>query len=119
MYFFHIDLFNIGLVRCIKLLFRSMLTCGKRVWSNEGRIHQKSEGEPPIRSAADCSLKSVVQNENDFPLNDDDENDMTEGSVELADEAQEDKQREQDTMSIQRSQLTQALLAGLGMTKSK
>ncbi|XP_047475697.1 AP-4 complex subunit epsilon-1-like [Penaeus chinensis] len=102
------------------VLSRSMLACGKRMWSNEGRIQQKFEGEASVGSTADFSLKSVSQNGNPFPLNDDDENDdMTEGSVELADEAQEDKQKEQDTLSLQRSQLTQALLAGLGMTKSK
>lgn len=102
-------------------LSRSMLACGKRMWSNEGRIHQKSEGEASVGSTTDFSLKSVGQNGNNFPLNDDDDenDDMTEGSVELADEAQEDKQKEQDTLSLQRSQLTQALLAGFGMAKSK
>lgn len=98
-----------------------MLACGKRMWSNEGRIHQKSEGEASVGSTTDFSLKSVGQNGNNFPLNDDDDenDDMTEGSVELADEAQEDRQKEQDTLSLQRSQLTQALLAGFGMAKSK
>ncbi|KAK8738777.1 hypothetical protein OTU49_003668, partial [Cherax quadricarinatus] len=100
---------------------KSMIAPGKRVWSTEGRMRQRSEGEESVRSRVDTASQPVglqgtlLGNEEE-----EEEDEVTEGSVELADEAQEDdKEKELDTSILQRSQLTQALLAGLGMTRNK
>ncbi|XP_045622374.1 AP-4 complex subunit epsilon-1 [Procambarus clarkii] len=101
-------------------LNRSMTAPSKRVWSTEGRIRQKSEGEESIRSRVDSSSQPVGLQGTLLGNEDEEEDEVTEGSVELADEAQEDEEEKVlETSHNQRSQLTHALLAGLGMTRTK
>ena len=90
-----------------------MVVPSRRVWTTTGRIHQGSDGEDLTRSRGDpTSLLRAGEDE--------DEDEVTEGSVELADEAQEDQgEAGQDKNPDPRSQLTQALLAGLGMARIK
>lgn len=101
--------------------FRSTITTSKRVWTTEGRIRQKSEGDEAVRSRVNSTsqpegLHSTLLGGED----EEEEDEVTEGSVELADEAQEDdKEKSNDVLASQRSQLTQALLAGLGMSRTK
>lgn len=91
------------------------------MWSTAGRIHQSSEGEDRNQTRGDPTSPS----EGLLPTlmragEDEDEDEVTEGSVELADEAQEDQhEAEQEKTPDPRSQLTQALLAGLGMARIK
>lgn len=102
------------------LFNRSMIVTNKQVWSTEGRIHRKSEGEESVRSRIDSTSQPVGVKGTLLGDEEEEEDEVTEGSVELADEAQEDdKQEGLEIPAIQRSQLTQALLAGLGMTRTK
>ncbi|KAG7154462.1 AP-4 complex subunit epsilon-1-like isoform X2 [Homarus americanus] len=102
------------------VLNRSMIANTKSVWSTEGRIRQKSEGEESIKSRVDSASQPVGSLQGTLLGDEEEEDEVTEGSVELADEAQEDeKEKGLETSVIQRSQLTQALLAGLGMTRTK
>ncbi|XP_064080769.1 AP-4 complex subunit epsilon-1-like [Macrobrachium nipponense] len=96
------------------VLIRSTIAPSKKIWSAEGRARLKSEGETSVRSRVDSTSQSVAQQGNLLGP-DDDEDEVTEGSVEMADEAQEDK----DASASQRMHLTQALLSGLGMARTK
>lgn len=98
-----------------------MVVPSRRVWSTAGRIRQGSEGEDLNRTHSDLTspteglLTTLLRADED-----EDEDEVTEGSVELADEAQEDHhEAEQEKTPDPRSQLTQALLAGLGMARIK
>lgn len=99
----------------------SMVVPSRRVWSTTGRIRQGSEGEDLNRTRSDPmsppeGLLTTLLRAGE----DEDEDEVTEGSVEMADEAQEDRcETEQDKTPDPRSQLTQALLAGLGMARIK
>ncbi|XP_045121337.1 AP-4 complex subunit epsilon-1-like isoform X1 [Portunus trituberculatus] len=99
----------------------SLVVPSRRVWSTTGRICQASEGEELNRSRCDPTapqegLATTLLRAGE----EEDEDEVTEGSVELADEAQEDQgEAEQDKTPDSRSQLTQALLAGLGMARIK
>ncbi|KAK7006781.1 hypothetical protein SK128_007583 [Halocaridina rubra] len=93
------------------VLNRSTVVPLKNVWSTKGRSRKKSEGETSTKSR----LGSQTASQGNLLGPDDDEDEATEGSVELADEAQEDK----DAAASQRLHLTQALLSGLGMTRAK
>ncbi|KAG0720987.1 AP-4 complex subunit epsilon-1 [Chionoecetes opilio] len=95
-------------------IMSSMVVPSRRVWSTTGRIRKGSEGEDLTRHYGDpTSPKEGLLTTLLRAGEDDDDDDVTEGSVEMADEAQEDKTPDA------RSQLTQALLAGLGMAKIK
>lgn len=99
----------------------SMVVPSRRVWSTTGRIRQGSEGEDLNRTRGDPTspqdgLATTLLRAGE----EEDEDEVTEGSVELADEAQEDQgEAGQEKTSDSRSQLTQALLAGLGMARIK
>ena len=99
----------------------SLVVPSRKVWSTTGRIHQAPEGEDLNRSRCDPTapqegLATTLLRGGE----EEDEDEVTEGSVELADEAQEDQgEADQEKTPDSRSQLTQALLAGLGMARIK
>lgn len=97
-----------------------MIVTNKQVWSTEGRVHRKSEGEESVRPRIDSTSQPAGLKGTLLGDEEEEDDEVTEGSVELADEAQEDGKEEQlEISAVQRSQLTQALLAGLGMTRTK
>ena len=68
-----------------------------------------------VRSRVSSNPQQATQQGNLLGPDDDEDEEVTEGSVEMADEAQEDK----EAATNQRMHLTQALLSGLGMSRSK
>ncbi|KAK4290304.1 hypothetical protein Pmani_036785 [Petrolisthes manimaculis] len=101
-------------------LSRSLVAPNRRVWSSEGRVRPRSEGEETSRPRFDSGCEPDGLHKTILRDDEEDEDEVTEGSVELADEAQEDeKAKDNETSNDQRLQLTQALLAGLGMARAK